>query len=297
MDSLCINGKLYMKLSLIGRGGSSEVYEVVSLESRAVMAVKIVKLSGVDEQMIVGYKNEIAILQRLQGTDHVITLHDFEETPGELRLVMERGGRDLAFVLKSARSQPSRFLCRFTVQHHWRGMLLAVQAIHEKGIIHSDLKPANFILVEDGLKLIDFGIASSIQNDMTSVLKDSQAGTFNYMSPESLNDVHAGPIINGLAGDKPVIKIGTKSDVWSLGCILYNLVYGKTPFQHITNTWQKLQAISNPDTIIQFPPCDDKNLLDVMRSCLQYQPYKRPTIQQLLEHPYLTGVTTSKPHT
>ena len=53
-------------------------------------------------------------------------------------------------------------------------------------VIHSDLKPANFLLVCGRLKLIDFGIASSVQNDMTSVYKDVQTGTFNYISPESL---------------------------------------------------------------------------------------------------------------
>lgn len=53
-------------------------------------------------------------------------------------------------------------------------------------MIHSDLKPANFLLVKGRLKLIDFGIASSLQDDMTSVLKDVTTGTFNYMSPEAI---------------------------------------------------------------------------------------------------------------
>lgn len=289
MDHIVVNDQEYLKLGLVGRGGSSKVYEVLDLETRKVKAIKLVELEGVDEATLHSYKNEIDILNRLQWSDKVIQLYDYELTDIYLKLVMEKGNRDLASILNSARGKNAKPISPFTIQHYWQGMLLAVQAIHQEGIIHSDLKPANFLLVNETVKLIDFGIASSIQQDMTSVIKDSQAGTFNYMSPESLMDVHSGPIINGRSGDRPTIKIGVKSDVWSLGCILYNLVYGRTPFQHISNPLQKLSAISDPNTKVNFPEIENKMLLEVLQLCLQFDQRKRPSISELLEHPYLTA--------
>ena len=65
-------------------------------------------------------------------------------------------------------------------------MVQAVDTIHEARIVHSDLKPANFLMVEGVLKLIDFGIAKAISSDTTSIARESQVGTLNYMSPEAI---------------------------------------------------------------------------------------------------------------
>jgi len=155
-------------------------------------------------------------------------------------------------------------------------MLQAVQAIHEEKIVHSDLKPANFLMVEGALKLIDFGIATTIQGDATSVFRENQMGTMNYMSPEALmND------------EGNHLKLGRPSDVWALGCILYQMVYGSTPFAQIVSAHHKINAIVNPNHQITFAPIRNTALLDVMKSCLQRDPAARPTIPSLLEHKFL----------
>ncbi|KAB7498724.1 Dual specificity protein kinase TTK, partial [Armadillidium nasatum] len=287
-DIIIVNNQNYLKMGELGKGGSSIVYEVLDMQSKQRKAIKIVTLDKEDEMTRISYKNEIKILQRLCHSPRIISLFDYEESPSVLKLVMEAGNVDLAGILKTVREN-NKPIPAFSIKHYWQEMLLAVQVIHNEGIIHSDLKPANFLQVNGTIKLIDFGIASSIQKDMTSVFKDNQCGTFNFMSPESLNDISNGPILGNKQADKLVIKIGVKSDVWSLGCILYNLVYGKTPFQHILNPAKKLMAIANPKTRIDFPPLTDKDLLDVLQRCLQFDPYNRPSISDLLSHPYLDG--------
>ncbi|KAI8594769.1 kinase-like domain-containing protein, partial [Dissophora ornata] len=123
-------------------------------------------------------------------------------------------------------------------------MLEAVQVIHNEKIVHTDLKPANFLLVEGSLKLIDFGIANAIANDTTNIHREGHQGTANYMAPEAIG---TNP---GASGSR---KLGRASDVWSLGCILYQMVYGKTPFSDIINIFTKMSAITNPDHRIAFP--------------------------------------------
>lgn len=100
-------------------------------------------------------------------------------------------------------------------------MLEAVAAVHAARVVHCDLKPANFLLVPtpgDGgadsiVKLIDFGIARAIETDTTNISRETAIGTVNYMAPEMLQGRRGG---GGL-------KYGRASDVWSLGCILYQV--------------------------------------------------------------------------
>ena len=97
---------------------------------------------------------------------------------------MEYGEIDLSMLLKQSPSTPNLPFLRYIFHQ----MLLSVQSVHSRKIVHCDLKPANFLLVRGKLKLIDFGISKTIQNDTTNVVRENQVGTVNYMSPEALRE-------------------------------------------------------------------------------------------------------------
>ncbi|XP_020528241.1 serine/threonine-protein kinase mph1-like [Amborella trichopoda] len=160
-------------------------------------------------------------------------------------------------------------------------ILKAVNTIHEERIVHSDLKPANFLLVKGSLKLIDFGIANAIQSDTTHIQRDSQVGTLNYMSPEAF-------MCNEQDSKGNTIKCERASDIWSLGCILYQMVYGKTPFADYKTFWAKFKVITDRNHKICYGPVSNPWLLDLMKKWLTCERSERWRIPQLLKHPFLS---------
>ncbi|KAF9561812.1 Pkinase-domain-containing protein [Agrocybe pediades] len=307
---IVVNKKAYARLDIIGKGGSSRVYRVLN-NANELYAIKRVSLDKTDAETMSGYMNEIALLKRLEGNSRIIRLIDSELRPGpggskgHLLLVMECGEIDLARLLQEQMRDPLNMVW---VAYYWQQMLQAVHVIHEEKIVHSDLKPANFVLVRGQLKLIDFGIANAIANDTTNIQRDHQIGTVNYMSPEAIE----------LPDGMRRLKVGRPSDVWSLGCILYQMIYGYPPFHHL-KVYQKMKAIPDGTHIIHFdeyaipvapssrssmsdsqgqadPPKKldhlkvrvRQDVIASMKSCLLRDPKARATIPELLDHKWLS---------
>ena len=290
-----INGKTFTQMGKIGAGGSCSVYCVMA-ENYKTFALKRVKLGNCDESAVRGYKGEIDLLKKLTEVERVVRLFDWElnEKNQELCILMEKGDTDLQQLLfPRLNGDKARFDPVFT-RYHWREMLECVQSVHDEDIVHSDLKPANFLLVQTRLKLIDFGIANAIDTDNTvNVHRDTHVGTPNYMSPESITDTNAPQPGSLRKEDVPVkkdMRIGKASDVWSLGCILYQMTYGRPPFAHIVNQLSRIMAITNENHTITFPDTGVGDVVvppalkGVLRKCLNRDPEKRPTVQQLLSH-------------
>lgn len=205
---ITINNIDYIIDHKIGSGGSSTVFLARAKKSNSECAIKLVKLDG-DQQVIDGYLNETKQLEKLQGNVCVVKLLDYchLRDRGILYVVMEKGESDLHKILQGFKTH----IPLYTLMSYWYQMLQAVNYIHLNGVIHSDLKPANFLMIDGRLKLIDFGIASNIAIDSTSIIKFSQAGTFNYISPEALIDTSNGD--SPSTHHQPKIRLSTKSDV------------------------------------------------------------------------------------
>lgn len=167
-------------------------------------------------------------------------------------------------------------------------MLMAVNTVHEAKIVHCDLKPANFLLVQGTLKLIDFGISKAIMNDTTNIVRENQVGTVNYMSPEALQETSI-----STQDHRGRLKIGRPSDIWSLGCILYELTFGKPPFAQFPTLIQRLHKILDPGYEIEFPPnYPNSDLIGVIKGCLMRPPKERHTLPQIFSHSFLKPRTT-----
>lgn len=196
-----------------------------------------------DPAVIAGYLNETKLLAKLQGNINVVALYDYQHVPEkrQLIMVMEKGDSDLHKILQNYKDYiPLHQLMRF-----WYEMLQCVNYIHKNGVIHSDLKPANFLMINGRLKLIDFGIASNIAVDSTSIIKFSQAGTFNYISPESLTDTSSEGSPATTNNYQPKIKVNLLtilsnvqiiikmhlSDIHEIGCLVFRLYIVSTFIQ------------------------------------------------------------------
>ena len=245
----------YRIVALAGRGGMGEVFRAEDLTLGQTVAMKFLpeRLSQ-DATALERFRAEVRNARQVSHPN-VCRVFDIGETDEALFLTMEYvDGEDLASVVRRVgRLSPDK------ATEIARQICAGLAAAHERGVIHRDLKPANVMLDGDGkIRITDFGlaeIAASVKG------QEARAGTPAYMAPEQL------------AGK----EVTTRSDIYSLGLVLYEILTGKRAFQ--ASTFQELVrlrdsgTITNPSTLVR----DLDPLIErVILRCLETDPDKRP---------------------
>ena len=194
----------------LGSGGMAEVYRATDLQLGRDVALKILhERFAADEEFVERFKREASSAAGL-AHQHVVGVYDRGEWEGTSYIAMEYvSGKTLKdIVLEEGPLDPQRAV-DLTVQ-----ILRAARFAHRRGIIHRDFKPQNVIVDDEGrAKVTDFGIARAGASDMTQT--GSILGTAQYLSPEQAQG-HA---------------VGARSDLYSIGIILYEMLTGRVPFQ------------------------------------------------------------------
>ncbi|PJM93863.1 serine/threonine-protein kinase [Streptomyces sp. CB01373] len=220
----------YQLEELLGRGGMGEVWRARDEVLGRPVAVKLLLAGGIDPSAAARFRQEAQTTARLSHPN-IVAMYDFGQADDRLYLVMEMvQGRSLADRLASAGALTPREVAAIGSQ-----TASGLAAAHRQNVIHRDIKPANLLLAPDGtVKVVDFGIAR-LADDAAAGLTSAGmiVGSVSYLAPERALGKDAGPA----------------SDMYALGCVLYELLVGCPPFRADTPTallYQHVQELPAP---------------------------------------------------
>ncbi|XP_022251379.1 serine/threonine-protein kinase tousled-like 2 isoform X2 [Limulus polyphemus] len=264
----------YLLLTLLGKGGFSEVHKAFDLKEQHYVACKIHQLNKdwKDDKKANYIKHALREYNIHKALDHprVVKLYDvFEIDANSFCTVLGYcGGHDLDFCLKQHKSIPEKEARCIIMQ-----VVHALKYLNEikPPVIHYDLKPGNILLdsgtTSGGIKITDFGLSKVMDDENYNPehgmdLTSQGAGTYWYLPPECF-----------VVGKSPP-KISSKVDVWSVGVIFYQCLYGRKPFGH--NLSQATILEENTilkATEVDFPakPAVSNEAKQFIRRCLQYR--------------------------
>jgi eukaryotic-like serine/threonine-protein kinase len=259
---------VYEVAAALGAGGMGEVYRARDTKLGRSVAIKVLpEALAFDADRVARLTREARLLASLNHP-RIAALHGMEQSDGRHFLVMELvEGETLADRLLRG-PMPAREALAVAQQ-----IAEALEAAHEKGVIHRDLKPGNVkITPEDEVKVLDFGLAKALDSDLgSSNISNSPTlsrmateagiilGTAAYMSPEQAK---------GFPADQ-------RSDIFSFGVVLFEMLTGRRPFQGETAADVLASIIVRDPDLTGLPRELNPRITDLVRRCLEKHPKRR----------------------
>ncbi|XP_027858629.1 citron Rho-interacting kinase isoform X7 [Xiphophorus couchianus] len=243
--------------AVVGRGRFAEVRVVREKATGDVCALKTMNKAVLRTQENVVFHEEERRILALNSSPWIPQLLYAFQDKDHVYLAMEYlPGGDLMSLLNRYEDQFDESMAQFYLAE----LVEAIQAVHQLGYVHRDVKPENILIDRTGhIKLADFGSAAKLTANRTVATATVPVGTQDFLSPEVLT------VING--GSQSTY--GVECDWWSLGIIAYEMIYAKSPFSDATST-KTINNILNFQRYLKFPeePHASKQFVDLVRSLL-----------------------------
>ena len=242
-------GGRYTIEKMLGRGGCGVVVRAHDRDLNEAVAIKIVRAELAGQQVWADRLAREVKLARQIHHPHVCRVFDFQQADGRVFLVMELATKGTLRDEIQSGALKARPLAERIADA--RAVASALSAIHRAGIVHRDLTPQNLLRMGDGrVALTDFGLATDANDGATSV----HGGTISYMAPELLRGGHS----------------SVASDLWALGVVIYEIVFGEKPRWRDGKTPELLAPVFDRKLTV-----DERVVLEACRACTVHDPVRR----------------------
>lgn len=258
----------YQLMNEIGRGMYSTVFKAINMKNKQEVAIKMVKTEKFKQypKLEEGTFNEISILTSLEPCQHIVKYFDMLKTANNYYFVYEFcNGGTLEKLLKDKGTLPEKVALTYFAQ-----IVEAFRVLNKKNIMHRDLKPENLLLHDGIIKLADFGFCKPLQNE--DEISKTMLGSPIYMAPEILR------------GESYSIK----SDIWSLGVVLFRMLYGFCPFES-NNIGKLIMIIEEEDIVIPNSPRISPEVVKLLRRMITKNPAYRSEWSEIFAYEVKNG--------